>query len=658
VIIATRADPPLMLPRLRVRSQLSEIRAAELRFTAAESTELLNQALDFHLSPVQIDTLQARTEGWIAGLQMAALAMQGQKDRASFIQTFSGSNRYIMDYLMEEVLRQSDPDIQQFLLNTSILDHFNAALCDAILQRHGSQLVLERLEGENLFLIPLDSERGWYRYHHLFGELLNNRLKQIQPDLIPVLHDRASHWYESHGNIPEAIRQAQAAGDSQRVHDLVETNTLAILDYGELAGLVEWLGMLDQKAHYSRPHLSLAHAWALLYAGQLDEIEGVLENAEAAIQPGQNTDDVLDIQGQMAAIRAYLYSLKGDLNRKEQYAVEALERLPMQNSAVRAFAAGQLSHVYRFRGKLEESASILQKVIAQNVEGQDSHIWIDVACDLAGLRMAQGRRREAAAIFQEIISRSKKVTEQGSRPNPEVASAYINYGWVLREWNDLPAAQQCTEEAVRLAEQWGQKDLLQVCYFEQARLLQTLGEPDAARRVIQKAKELTSTLSPFARRAADREEALLCLRQGNLQAASQWRKASGLTAQDEIGIHKLYPYRVFARVLLAEGEFAEGIPLLERLLAIEEEIGEGEQVINLLSLLALVLYQLGRVDQAIPLLEKSLALAEPEGFVRTFVDEGPPMADLLRVACENDRIKDTRLSMYAAHLLSAFSTAV
>lgn len=679
--IAGRADPPLPLARLRGRGQLTELRAADLRFTPDEAAAFLNDVMGLGLSTEDIATLDARTEGWIAGLQMAALSMQARKDVSGFIKAFSGSHRFVLDYLVEEVLDRQSSDVQEFLLKTSILERMTAPLCDAVTGRAGSQIILTRLEQANLFLIPLDDERRWYRYHHLFADLLRSRLEQPLPSVspasgedegggVPALHRRASEWYEKKGLISEAVGYALAANDIERVVRLVAGNALAMIYHSELRTLVRWLDALPDEAVRSQPWLCVAHAWTLAQAGKFDAVEPLLQEVEKAlVGPDEHIEGpVLSdaslwtglkavtqseaegqrIVGHIAAIRAYAAALRGEISRAVELAREALEHLPAGDLMVRGYTTTLLSAVLRLSGDLVAAAEASAEALVIGQAAGDSHLVADVLCDLAALHFLQGQLHKAVTTCRDAQQIADKYVRQGGRPLPVMGYAYIRLSVVLREWNDLETATRCAREGLELCRQWGQADVLVYGYSEVAKVSQAIGDADDALDAIQNGERIAISVSPWLGIHVAAQQARLWLVQGNLEAASRWVQESGLSIDDRFGFQHLFRYIILARVLIAQGAFDKAVGLLARLLEVTEAAGAIGYVIEILVLQTLALQALGKVDQALTALERALSLAEPEGYVRTFIDEGALIGELLRQAAVRGIAPD-----YVSKLLSA-----
>ncbi|UCC85995.1 MAG: hypothetical protein JSV81_14180 [Anaerolineales bacterium] len=643
LVIATRSDPPFNLSRLRGHGQLTELRQNDLRFTPEEVTQFLSQAMGLALRADQIAALATRTEGWIAGLQMVAASMRRRDDLTSFVQDFTGSNRYIMDYLVEEVFNRQTQSVQSFLLQTSILERLSGPLCDAVLgmsepasqqvnesvNGHGfsSQSILERLEQANLFIVPLDDERQWYRYHHLFADLLRQRLERILPEQATVLHQRASKWYADNRLITEAVSHALASGDMKRAAQLVEEHSFAVMDRGELSTVVGWLDALPDDIVRSRPWLSVSRAWALMYSGQLDEVEPRLRDAENALDRKEE-----NIEGYIAAIWAYVAASKGDAPQAIEFADQALKRLSPRDWMARSFTTAILSSLYRFSGDFVASTQAIGEAIAIGKAVGDSHMVILASCNMAGTLILQGQLRKAAATFRDTLRFAGELAGHRGRRLPFAGLACTGLATVLRQWNDLERAERLAREGVELSEQWGQAEAMMHGYVELAHVLGSRRDGDAALDAMQKAMRTTPDLSSWTFVSLEAAEARLHLRQGNLAAASRWMQESRLSIEDTPNFQQMLDYLTLARVLIAEKRFSEASGLLARLLNRAEPAGAMGYVIEILVLQAMVYQAQGVPDSALESLTQALTIAEPEGYVRIFADEGEPIATLLRRA--------------------------
>jgi LuxR family maltose regulon positive regulatory protein len=590
--------------------------------------------------------------------------MQGRKDTAGFIQAFTGSHRYVLDYLTDEVLLQQSESVRAFLLQTAILDRLSAPLCDAVTQRGDAQTMLERLEAANLFIIPLDDERRWYRYHHLFADLLRNRLSQTQPGQVSELHLQASEWYEEHGVIPDAVSHALAAEDIERAARLVEGRAMAMVFLGELATLVGLLDELPDEVVSSRPWLAIAHAWALVYAGHLDALELRLKSAGSALDavgdgrraegPVVSEAEGRHIAGHIAAIRGYVAALRGDMSSAAELTGLALEQLPEEDLAVRGLSAGLLGSVLRWSGDLAAAAQVLARAIAITQAASDTHTVIEALYNLAAVQLAQGQLHKTVDTCRQALLLADESTRRGGRPLPIAASGYHLMSQVLHEWNDLEGALRHAREGVKLCEQWGWPEGVAFGYQRLARALDAVGDADSAREAIEKARRAASGLSPWFGAVMAAHQAHVWLDQGNLAAATRWAQESGLSAEDEPAYQCMAEYRVLARVLVAQSRTDEALGLLARLLEMTEAAGAVSLVIETLVLQALAFQAQGSGDLAMTALDRALSLAEPEGYVRVFIDKGAPMASLLRTAVSHGLAADRGAARdYVGKLLAA-----
>jgi LuxR family maltose regulon positive regulatory protein len=649
--VAGRADPPWPLARIRARGELTEVRAVDLRFSPDEIASFFNDVMGLGLPTQDIVALGARTEGWVAGLQMAALSMRGRDVRA-FVRSFGASNRFILDYLVEEVLDRQPLEVQTFLLETSILARLTASLCDAVTEgkdRH-SQDILESLERANLFVIPLDDERRWYRYHHLFADLLLTRLKQTQADRVSTLHLGASRWYEENGLIAEAVEHALVAGDVERLVHLVEKRALSMIYHGELRTLIGWLDALPKDMVRAQPWLCVAYAWALAYSGDLRAVEPLLCSAERALVPTLSEAPEAGalknrLTGHIAAIRGYCAMLKGDAPRGTQLAREALQYLPEEELVTRGFAGLILGTILGTGGESQLGFQVLSQALASSRSASDPLLEIMVLCELSALQFRQGQLHDSAASCREALHLAEEYTRQSGRQPPAVAFSHVRLGMVLYEWNELEAANSHVKKSVGLFRQWGQRDGMLIGSFCLARLLPAMGDLDGAMGAIQEAGQIASDLTWY-QETASAVEAWLHLERGDgsreaLLRASRWVQESGLSAESELDVHDCFKYTQWARILIAldkesgialegiDSPLEEALRLLARLLPAVEAAGAVQYVIKVIALQAIALHVQGEREQAMAVLTRALALAEPQGYVRSFVEEGEPMEELL-----------------------------
>ncbi len=670
LVIATREDPLLSLARLRARGQLTELRATDLRFTPSEAAEFLNRVMGLDLSAEEIAALERRTEGWIAGLQLASVAMQGRKDASSLIRSFTGSHRYVLDYLVEEVLEQQPASIQAFLLQTAVLDRLTGSLCDAVrfgaTESPSGQAILGKLDRANLFVVPLDEERRWYRYHHLFSDLLRRRLRQTQPEWVPTLHLRASEWYEWNGFEDQAIEHALRAEEFEWAAHLIGKHAEALWGRGEHDKFRRWLNKLPIELAFSKPHLCIYYAWYLFISGQQDAAERSLQAAEQALDSStepQEEDtltgpDRMKLRGRIAAVRAFMVSYKGDVPGIIQHANQALAYLPEQDRTWRSLSALVLGDAYGFKGDMPAAYKARFEAVKACKAAGDIYYVMLASLKLAITLRAQGRLQETLEICQEQI---QLANEYGLSQTSLVGVLLVLWGEVLAEFNDLEGAIDRANKGVELAAEhavdmailgWGYMCLMRILFSrgELAGIKENIQKMENAAREASVPSWITNQMAAW--------QARLWLAQGKLEAASQWAVERGLNTEGEpnplpeMDFFLLLDYVILARILIAQSRPDEASVLLKGLLEPAETGGRTTRVIEILLLQALAFQAGSNTNQATAALERALTLAEPEGFVRIFVDEGPPVAQLLHQAAARGIMPG-----YSARLLAAFETA-
>ncbi len=687
VVIATREDPQLPLARLRARGQLTELRVADLRFTPAETAGFLTQAMGLSLSAADIATLEDRTEGWIAGLQLAALSMQGHQDVPAFIRAFAGDHQYIVDYLVEEVLQRQPEHVRSFLLQTAMLDRLSGPLCDAVLGRapderpktndqsspsfvlRPSSFVLEELERANLFVVPLDDTRHWFRYHHLFADVLSAHLMAEQPTQVSTLHRRASAWYAENGLPADAIRHALAAKDFARAADLVELAVPTMRRSRQEVTLLGWLKALPAEQVRIRPVLSAAYAWALLTSGQLDGVEARLRDAEQWLEttvdmrerpPARAAEMVVVdeeqfriLAGSIAVYRAGQALAMGDLPGTVKYAQRVLDLLPAEEHLWRGAAAALLGLADWANGDLDAAHRMYADGMASVQKAGNISDTIGCAIALAEIRIAQGRLHEAANTYARAL---QLATDQGAPVLRGTADLYVGMSELHREHNDLHAATQHLLSSQKLGDFTGlPRNRYRWC-VAMARIRETHGDLDGALDLLHDAERLyVSDFFPNVRPVAALKTRVW-VAQGRVGAAPGWAHEQGLSAQDDLSYLREFEHITLDRVLVARYKsdpanhsIDEAIGLLERLLKAAEAGERMGSVIEILVLQALVHQMQGDLPAAFIPLQQALRRAEPEGYVRLFVDEGPPMAELLRAAQRRGIA-----TAYVAQLLEAF----
>ena len=656
LVILTRTDPPLPLARLRARGQLLDIRADHLRFTQDEIAAFLNEAMGLRLSASDLSAMEKRTEGWIASLQLAALSMQGSQDIHAFVSAFTGSHHYVMDYLVEEVLKLQPKGVSDFLLQTSILERLCGPLCEAVLEAEGAaavdgQAMLESLEEMNLFTIPLDDERHWYRYHHLFSDVLRKRLEHQSRQLLPELHRRASCWYEQNEFLAESVQQAIAAGDQDRAAGLIEQNGCFLLMSGEVATLLNWTDAIDFQSEV-RPWLAIQKAWALALIGDLERVEPTLQAPEKLLAPLEPTDEVRTMQGTIAAARAQCANSRGDTHSAAEYARQALELLPDCSSisqSVRSVVTSILGDASWINGDLEEAKRAYTEAIQIGKEANNLNMVIIANSSIADILMIQGQLHRAADTYTQSLQMA--VRPDGQR-SPLAAKIFAGMGRLSYEWNRLDDAEQSIRQCVELSRIWGDTGQQAYAHAIQARLEQARNNPEKAQEAMREAELLIGEHphSPHWAIQVRFDLARVWLAQGNLERPSQRIQKRGLNIKDEIPYQRESEYILLLRVLIARGDHEAAINLSNRLLQQAETTGQMRLVIEALILQALALQGMKETEQALAALERALALAQPEGYVRSFLDEGEAMTRLL---CQAQARKSG--GSYAAVLLSQIS---
>ncbi len=660
--ITTREDPSLPIPRLRARNQLIEIRVADLRFTPSEAAEFLSQVMNLNLTAEEVATLASRTEGWIAGLQLAALSMKGQQDIHGFIQAFAGDHRYIVDYLVEEVLQRQPEPIRNFLLQTSILERLNGPLCDAVTAQSGSKSKLDQLHRGNLFLIPLDDKRQWYRYHHLFADVLRMHLMALQPEQVSTLHNRASEWYEQNGLRSDAIHHVLSAKNLDRAANLIEQAVPEMRRSRQEAKLLSWLKALPNEVLRNRPMLSVHYAGALLLSGDLEGVEFHLRDAERWLDSTVSTQEkpiVFDeeefrrLPGWIALYRAAISLARENIDATIQYAQRALEYIPEGDHLGRGAATGLLGLAYWRTGNLDATQrSYVEALTRLQSVGYLSDA-IGCAITLADIHIAQGRLREAMNTYQQGL---QLATEKGAILLRGAGDMHVGISTLYREQNDLDAAEQHLVKSRELGEFAGLPQNPYRWCVVMAGIHVARGDLNKALELLNEAERLyTGDLSPNVR-PIPALKARVWIKQGNLDQAFAWARARKLSVEEEPSYLREFEQITLVRILLSQYQrdhsnnlVQDAMEFLERLLNAAEAGGRNGSVIEILILQALAHQMQEGFPAALSALERALKLAEPEGYIRMFVDEGTAMETLLHEAAAH-RI----MPNYTGRLLSAF----
>jgi LuxR family maltose regulon positive regulatory protein len=654
LVIATRADPPLPLSRLRGRGQVTELRAADLRFSLEETSLFLSQTMSLSLPAAEMATLEENTEGWVAGLQLAALSMRGKTDPTPFITAFSGSQEYIADFLIDEVLGEQPDERRAFLLQTAILDRLTGDLCDAVTGGQNGREMLRQLKRSNLFLASLDHEQQWYRYHRLFAQVLRYRLTQAQPETPRELHRRASRWHEQNGFVDAAIKHALQADDLERAAGLVEANAEWSMMRGEMATLKGWLSQMPDEIVQARPQLAVYSAAVLLVSG------GSLEVVEKQLGAALSADSVATA-GQVSVVRCWLAGLQGDARLSADYARQALDELPEESQFWRTLAAANYGLTQLWSGDSEAGIQTLEDAL--RVGRSSGNAWLTTLATrrLAKQRALQGQLHEARVLHEGAL---QLAVDQDGRFLPFAGISLIELGDLWREWNDLEKAAGYLEEGIKLVVQWAEIGALRG-YISLAFVRQAQGDAAGARAAMGRAQEIArqTTVTEIDDLGVAMYQARLFIIQGDITAAERWAAdrllvpgadATTWSARDPLRDHpaRYHEYLVLAHLLFVQDRHQAALSLLDNLLAYFEGLEHTALVIQVQSQRALSLWALGEQSRSMAALREALRLAEPGDYVRHFADLGRPMSALLYQATVHSVTPD-----YAGRLLAAFSLA-
>lgn len=639
LVVATRADPPLPIARLRGRAQLVEIRQADLSFTTDEVRVFFNEVMALDVPARDISTLNARTEGWAVGLQMAAQAMRGvrQYDFDQFATTFGGDHRYILDYLTEEVLQQQPPHIQTFLLQTAVLERLCASLCNAVTGRDDCQTLLERLDESNLFIVPLDDRRQWYRYHRLFADLLQARLRHTFPGEVAKLQLRAAGWYQARGDRASAIQHLLAAGALPQATELIEQEAPATLRRSEIGRFLGWVQALPSELVHARPTLTLYVAWALVLSGApWPEVSGVLSTLQLDEEP--------------CAIRISLLSafdnlFHGQFLRAQALVRRALDSLPPDDAFSREMAAWILSMALTATADSEPDEEALRRLAHLASASKDILVAVSTLCGLARLQRRQGRLPEARDNYEQALALAR---DERGELLPVASQALIGTGSLALEWNDLDRASQQLEEGIRLVSRWREVAALQG-YLDLSWLRHLQGDATAAYQLLDRAEQLAQAFD-----AVEWDDYYVALSRarldvalGNLRAARRWAESRNVTApfradpEDFDDRVRKYEHLVLGRLLIAEDCPKEALSVLDPVLNFAREPHRTHLTIEVQILRSLALQAAGQESAALRALGDALNLSEPGGYVRTFLDEGEPIARLLRRVVQTGAMRDS-----------------
>ncbi|MBN1310129.1 MAG: tetratricopeptide repeat protein [Anaerolineae bacterium] len=610
LVITTREDPLLPVARLRARGQVQEVRQDDLRFTEGEIADFLTNVMGLALSADDIAALERRTEGWIAGLQLAAVSMQGRDDLHNFIEAFAGSSRYVLDYLIEEVFGRQSGEVQDFLVKTSILDHLTGPLCDAVAKRTGSQELLAELEQANLFIVPLDQSRQWYRYHRLFAELLQHRLRMGIDVSEAVLHQRASLWHEQNDLLPEAIHHVLAAEDWSRAAVLLERVSDSMLKRGEVVTLVEWYGRIPEDVLLADPRLCFDACWPLLLVGQFEAAGPLLDHAERC------AEGVPEFLGQVLAAQAYRARGLGDHPRMVRESRRALDLLPKTALETRGIVAMNLGIAYWHMGQMREAEEVLAEALEAN-RALDNPYAAVTSLIFQGMAMAvRGQLRQAAEVFEQAI-------QQGGQM-PINALARMHLAALHYEWNNLDGCREHLQQAIELSRRGANDEFLVGCWLLQVRLELARQNTQGVNETLEQAEEYIRA-GRIPEQMASRVRAMqaqAALAQDDLAAAGQSALA------DTVDAHPFYRFLGMARaqLLIAQGD-SEAAAYLAGLY---ESAQQGDWIYGQIAVRVLQALAARSPETALGFLTDAFALGQSEGFIRTFADAGEALVPLLQ----------------------------
>ena len=649
VVIISRTDPPLPLALLRSRGQLLEIRIADLRFTNEEATSYLNEGMQLSLPFSAVSALNMKTEGWAAGLQMAALSVQGREEPVNFIETFSGSNRFILDYLSDQVISRQPEDIQSFLAHTCILDRMSASLCDAVTGKPGgSQAMLEELEKANLFILPLDQERCWFRYHHLFADLLRVKLSRLKPDLIPILQKRAAEWFEHHGMIEDALFYLHASGDDLALARLIDQYAPTQMRAGAVQTLGKYAQLLPKEVLPNHPWLCILLAWFYNSQAELAKAEPLLEQAEELIRQSAPTGPFDEMLGIIYALRTEILHTRGDITGAIESAHQVLERLGSTQTAIRGSVYYSLGRAYYTSGDLDHTLQLWSAFIPLMQGDQLFNIYAPIQSMRCAILVMQGKLKEAAALYHEIID---YMLQNGIEKFLVSGNPYNGLGLLTYQKNDLEEAYRLISEGLRLNRNWGNLNGISVGLAYRAQVQVAQGRLDDAWTDLQEIAHIEQKYTPY----FDSHSIFLASRvryqlaKGDLAEAVRLVQESGTRSEDPLSFQREQDHISLSRVLLVQGRHDEAASLLERLAEAAQSGGRFGRLIEILNLQAIALNALGKISEALKALIHSLELAEPEGYIRIFIDLQEPMAQLLRMV-----IQKGIHPKYIRELLAAF----
>jgi LuxR family maltose regulon positive regulatory protein len=657
LVMTTRSDPPLPLSRLRTRDQLTELRAADLRFTRPEAEEFLTSVMGLALTATDVDALEDRTEGWAAGLQLAALSLRGVEERdqvSGFIDAFRGSSRFVIDYLVDEVLARQTEEVRDFLLHTAVLERLNGSLCDQVTERADGARLLADLERDNLFVVALDTERAWYRYHHLFADVLHARLLAEQPEQVPLLHRRASEWYAAHDLLPDAVRHALAAEDHDRARLLMESALPEMRRARQDALLMSWAASLPDRVILRSPVLSIVKAWSKLMSGDLEGVEPWLAGAESALEAGAadaglsatwaDTEDLRTAPAMIAIYRASVSQARGDVAGTVRHARRAVELAGPDDHFVHGAGCGFLGLAAFAAGEVTEAIATFSEAVHHLHAAGNLVDELDTTIVLADMWRAAGRPSRARSLLETGL----RTATAGGEPYPRAtADLHVGLAELDSELGDFAGAEAHLEQARTLAERASISENRYRWYTVMAQLQSRLGDLAAAMNLLEEAQALYRPGFYPDLRPIPALRARLQLAHDHLGAAEAWAEEQGVGLGDEPTYLREYEHLTLARMLLAQGRQRDALALLDRLGEAAGDRRPGStREIGLLR--ALVRHAAEDRRQALADLEDAVTHApEPESYTRLFLDEGASMVSLLQAATEteNEALREQALRL-------------
>ncbi|MCL5951606.1 MAG: LuxR C-terminal-related transcriptional regulator [Chloroflexi bacterium] len=660
LVLLTREDPSLPLARLRANNQVTEIRAADLRFTLDEANAFLNEVMDLALSREETASLSDRTEGWVVGLQLAALSLKNRENRGEFIARLSGSQHFILSYLTEEVLRRQQPDIQDYILCTSVLDRLSGPLCNAVAERADSAAILAHLYSSNVFVIPLDEEHTWYRYHHLFADLLRGQLNRTEPARVPELHRRASEWYEQQGMAAEAVEHAFAALDYARAVPLLEQHARPMLMQGYAQTVEDWLHRLPAEWRVAGPRANLALAGSLILRGLTSPAKAYLHDAEAAAEECTRSgalDEANAIMAEALALRAFVVSLEGETERACERARTAVDRAPKQDVYLQGMTRFALAATNHQAGHGVKALEIYRDALPLCQAAGFTAGAMLIVGSLTLLYQLTGQLHAAADLSRHVIAQTE---DPPGAASPALATVYSTLASIEYEWGNVVAAQTLVDKCLATTKRGGHVSALAHGHLLDSRLHQVTGDLSGAQQAIERARELLRfPVANWVPPRAAIQQVSLALASDDVVAAQQALAQTGVTLDEPLWDGNELVYigylRLFSYLSRREPEvdhLQRGLELATQLVESAERTGRKGRLIEILALRALLFASAGDLSRATDDLERSLTMAEGEGFLRLYVDEGEPMLRLLRAALARG-IRPA----YVSRILAAFPEA-